>query len=119
MDGIDKYIKDTEEKGKEAEKTERNSILERETQNIWYSETKTTEEDKNKKSDSFNKTKPGHMTQNNFHWGMTDNVLNDKLISSKLDEARTKFDMNKFMNDIRQKRAKEGKDKELMHYVPN
>ena len=121
LDGIDKYIKDSEEKGKEAEKTEKNSILEkeRENQTMWYSETKTTEEDKSKRRDSFYKTKPGHLTQNNFHWGMNDNVLNDKLISSKLDEFRSNFDMNKFMNDIRQKRAKEGKDKDLMHYVPN
>ena len=66
LDGIDKYIKDIEEKGKETEKTEKNSLLERESQNIWYSETKSTEEDKNKKGDSFYKTKPGHMTQNNF-----------------------------------------------------
>ena len=115
LDGIDKYIKENNIKETyETEKNDKNSILEKANQTISYSETKP---DINKKNDSFNRK--GHMTQINFYWGMNDNNLNDKLISSKLDEYRTKYDMNKFMNDIRQKREREGKDKELKNYVPN
>ena len=116
LDCIDKYIKnveDTKEKN-ETEKTDKNIILEKANQTISYSETKT---DSYKRRDSI--TKKGFTTQNNFFWGMNDNVLNDKLISSKLDEYKTKYDMNKFMNEKRQKRAREGKDKELKNYVPN
>ena len=115
LDGIDKYIKDNNIKETyETEKNDKNNTLEKAYQTISYSETKT---DINKKNDPLNRK--AHMTQNNFYWGMNDNVLNDKLISSKLDEYRTKYDMNKFMNDIRQKREREGKDKELKNYVPN
>ena len=117
LDGIDKYIKDNNIKETtEPEKNEKNNIIEKANQTISYTETKT---DTNKRTDSFVKTKTGHLTQNNFYWGMNDHVLNDKLISSKLDEYRTKYDMNKFMNDIKQRRAREGKDKELLNYVPN
>ena len=116
LDRIDKYIKDIDIKTtNETEKNDKNIILEKANQTISFSETK---QDSAKKSDVINKGK-GHMTQNNFFWGMNDNALNDKLISSKLDEYRSKYDMNKFMNDIRQKRAREGKDKDLLHYVPN
>ena len=45
-------------------------------------------------------------------------IINDKLIASKLDEYRIKFDMNNFMNEIRIKRDNEGKDKELKE-MPN
>ena len=45
-------------------------------------------------------------------------IINDKLIASKLDEYRIKFDMNNFMNEIKQKRNSEGKDKELKE-LPN
>ena len=45
-------------------------------------------------------------------------IINDKLIASKLDEYRIKFDMNNYMNEIRQKRDFEGKDKELKE-MPN
>ena len=115
LEGIDKYIKDVDTKQTyETEKTDKNNVIEKANQTISYSEPKA---DNIKRKESFPKTK-GHITQNNFFWGMNEN-LNDKLISSKLDEYRTKFDMNKFMNDIRQKRAREGKDKELLHYVPN
>ena len=114
LDGIDKYIKDNDTKPTyETEKNDKN--IEKTNQTMYYSETKS---DINKKNDSNNKPK-GHLTQSNFYWGMNDNNLNDKLISSKLDEYRTKYDMNKFMNDIRQKRAREGKDQELLHYIPN
>ena len=121
LDGIDKYIKDNNIKEKESEKNDKNNILQRANQTISYSESKITTEpnEKMKKNESFNKVKMGHMTASNFHWGMNDNALNDKLISSKIDEYRAKYDMNKFMNEIKQKRKKEGKDKELIHFVPN
>lgn len=48
-----------------------------------------------------------------------DLILNDKFISNKLDEYRSKYDMKKFMNEIRQRRTKEGKDKEVLNYVPH
>ena len=117
LEGIDKYIKDfedTKEKN-EIEKTEKNNVIEKANQTISYSETKS---DNNKRRDSITKAK-GYITQTNYFWGMNDNILNDKLISSKLDEYKTKYDMNKFMNEIRQKRAREGKDKELKNYIPN
>ena len=44
--------------------------------------------------------------------------INDKLIASKLDEYKLKFDMNAFMNEIRNKRIAEGKDSELKS-LPN
>ena len=40
-------------------------------------------------------------------------ILNDKLIQSKLEEYRTMYDMNEFIEDIKKKRLKEGKDLEL------
>ena len=118
LENIDKYIKDNNIKETyETEKDEKNNIMEKAAHTMSYMEIKT---DENKRSDSFVKSKPMHMPQNTFYWGMNnDHVLNDKLISSKLDEYRTKFDMNKFMNDIRQKRAKDGKDKEMLNYIPN
>ena len=118
LDGIDKYIKDNNIKETyETEKDEKNNIMEKAAHTMTCVETKT---DKSKRPDSFTKTKPLHMPQNTFYWGMNnDHVLNDKLISSKLDEYRTKFDMNKFMNEIRQKRTRDGKDKEMLNYVPN
>ena len=112
LDGIDKYIKDTEDT---KEKTDKNNVIEKANQTISYSENKS---DNNKRRDSITKAK-GYITQTNYFWGMNDNVLNDKLISSKLDEYKIKYDMNKFMNEIRQKRAREGKDKDLIHYIPN
>ena len=116
LDGIDKYIKDLDIKTTyETEKTERNNILEKANQTISFSENK---QDSGKKNDVYSKSK-AHSAQTNFFWGLNDNDLNDKLISSKLDEYRTKYDMNKFMNEIRQKRAREGKDKDLIHYIPN
>ena len=116
LDGIDKYIKDIDIKTTyDTEKTEKNNILEKANQTMSFSENK---QDSGKKNDVYSKNKV-HLTQTNFFWGMNDNDLNDKLISSKLDEYRTKYDMNKFMNEIRQKRAREGKDKDLIHYIPN
>ena len=118
LDNIDKYIKDNNIRDTyETEKDEKNIIMEKAAHTMTCAETKT---DKSKRPDSFTKTKPLHMPTSTFYWGMNnDHVLNDKLISSKLDEYRTKFDMNKFMNEIRQKRARDGKDKEMLNYVPN
>ncbi len=45
-------------------------------------------------------------------------IINDKLIASKLDEYKVKYDMNNFMNEIKKRRAFEGKDKELKE-IPN
>jgi hypothetical protein len=118
LDNIDKYIKDNNIRDTyETEKDEKNIIMEKAAHTMTSVETKT---DKSKRPDSFTKAKPLHMPTSTFYWGMNnDHVLNDKLISSKLDEYRTKFDMNKFMNEIRQKRARDGKDKEMLNYVPN
>ena len=87
------------------EKSEKNLIVKKESY-----------ENKTTRRDSFFKAKTSH----HFFLGDKNNdlVLNDKLISSKLDEYRTKYDMNKFMNDLRVRRNKEGKDKELLNYVP-
>ena len=116
LEGIDKYIKDIDIKTTyDTEKTEKNNIIQKDNQTISFSENK---QDSGKKNDVYSKSK-GHSTQTNFFWGMNDNDLNDKLISSKLDEYRTKYDMNKFMNEVRQKRAREGKDRDLIHYIPN
>ena len=102
LDGIDKYIKDNDTKPTyETEKNEKN--IEKTNQTMYYSETKS---DINKKNDSNNKPK-GHLTQSNFYWGMNDNNLNDKLISSKLDEYRTKYDMNKFIIQERKNNYRE------------
>ena len=118
LDGIDKYIKDNNNTERNInEKNEKNTILEKTNNTISYADIKI---DTNKRTDSPTKLKPVHLTQTNYHWGMNDNnILNDKLISSKLDEYRTVYDMDKFMNEIRQKRRKEGKDKELLNYVPD
>ena len=53
-------------------------------------------------------------------WNDKNDLLNnDKLISSKLDEYRTKYDLNKFMYEIKNKRLKEKKDLFNNSYNPN
>ena len=44
--------------------------------------------------------------------------INDKLISSRLDEYRAKYDLNKYMEDIKSRRNKEKKDKKNV-FIPN
>ena len=45
--------------------------------------------------------------------------IDDKLISSKLDEYRTKFDLNKYMHDIKNRRNKEKEKKLNSILAPN
>lgn len=45
----------------------------------------------------------------NFH--SNEKILDDKLISSKLDEYRTKYDLNKYMRDIKNKKEEDDKNK--------
>ena len=46
-------------------------------------------------------------------------ILNDNLIQSKLEEYRTMYDMNEFIEDIKKKRIKEGKDLDLNGGIAN
>ena len=50
----------------------------------------------------------------NFH--SNEKILDDKLISSKLDEYRTKYDLNKVMKEIKQKEENDKKKKMEFHH---
>ena len=83
LDNIDKYIKDN---GKEEDLSENDKNIKRkESRTLSYFEYK---KDKNR-------------TKNVYQWGIHDNYLNDKFISSKLDEYRSKYDIDKFIGNIK------------------
>ena len=46
-------------------------------------------------------------------------VIDDKLISSKLDEYRAKYDLNKYMHEIKNKKTLDQDKKELYNFTPN
>ena len=46
-------------------------------------------------------------------------VIDDKLISSKLDEYRAKYDLNKYMHEIKNKKTLDKEKKELNIFTPN
>ena len=46
-------------------------------------------------------------------------IVDDKLISSKLDEYRNKYDLNKYMNDIKNRRKKDKEKKLINILTPN
>ena len=46
-------------------------------------------------------------------------VIDDKLISSKLDEYRAKYDLNKYMHEIKNKKTLDQEKKELNIFTPN
>jgi len=46
-----------------------------------------------------------------MHFNDKNIVIDDKLISSKLDEYRTKYDLNKYMRDIKNKKEEDDKNK--------
>ena len=73
-----------------------------------------------KKNDSFTeRSDTKRVTKKKFFSTFNQsNNINDKLIASKLDEYKLKFDMKAFMNEIRNKRISEGKDTELKS-LPN
>ena len=73
-----------------------------------------------KKNDSFTeRSDTKRVTKKKFFSTFNQsNNINDKLIASKLDEYKLKFDMKAFMNEIRNKRIAEGKDSELKS-LPN
>ena len=63
--------------------------------------------------DDINESKSRNIkNQNNIE-------INDKLISSKLDEYRVKYDLNKYVADIKNKRIKEKREKEIMRLKPD
>ena len=46
-------------------------------------------------------------------------MIDDKLISSKLDEYRAKYDLNKYMYEIKNKKTLDQDKKELINFTPN
>ena len=46
-------------------------------------------------------------------------MIDDKLISSKLDEYRVKYDLNKYMHEIKNKKTLDQDKKELYNFTPN
>ena len=46
-------------------------------------------------------------------------IIDDKLISSKLDEYRAKYDLNKYMHEIKNKKTLDQEKKELNIFTPN
>ena len=86
IDNIDKYIKDNEKE---------NELSENE-KNIKRKESKTL-------THYVEHKKEKHKLKNAFQWGIHDNYMNDKFISSKLDEYRSKYDINKYIGNIRSK----------------
>jgi len=118
IDEIDKYIKHNDKDSLninqvkiEDEKNPKNLIIE--TENIENSDGKKMYKEGNGKESKTQRT-----TQNNFY-SKDMKLMNDKFISSKLDEFRVKYDMKKYMHNIQQKRIKEGRDHDLKIYVPN
>ena len=86
LDNIDKYIKDNNINDNKDEVSEKNEEIKIYNKTISYNE-------KN------NDPKVMH-----HQWGLhnnIDNKLNDKFLSSKLDEYRTKYDIDKFMGNVK------------------
>ena len=89
--------------------------------------TKNVEDDKKAKDDEKNTTEDSKLKVNRrpsqlFQKGLfyDKNILvDDKLISSKLDEYRTKYDLNKYMYDIKNKRNLEKEKKLNALLTPN
>ena len=92
--------------------------------NTFYNKTSRTNFDSiefnSKKSDStfIERSEKKRHTKKTFFQTIMQPIINDKLIASKLDEYRVKYDMNNLMNEIKKRRAFEGKDKELKE-IPN
>ena len=121
LKNLPKFIKDFIE-GEQDEKLQKSkNIINNESNNINNISTLPSSVNKN----NFSPEKEQKDFRKSIHkktttWNEKNDLLcNDKLVSSKLDEYRTKYDLNKFMYEIKNKRLKEKKDLFNNSYNPN
>ena len=88
LENIDKYIKDSADNSKQelTENNDKNNDIKKYNRTISY-------------NDKNNDMKIVHHHQ----WETNNNVLNDRFMSSKLDEYRSKYDIDKYVKNVREK----------------
>ena len=92
-----------------------NSIGEKDSENLSYNESK---KDGDKSEIKIIRKRSQIFGKNIVNINNEKNLIDDKLISSKLDEYRTKYDLNKYMKSLKKQKEEENKKKMINLHPP-